>query len=114
MEASSELLKMIYIQKLDTVAKQDSCLVKLWDNIRTISDKTYLAATKLNPELIREEFLPMKNSSLNILANFKLGWSLTGHQFYFIFSNPDILNVQNFKDNVVWINGPNSTVPLNR
>ena len=44
MEASSEYLKMKYIHMLDTVVKQDSALVMLWDNIRTITDKTFITS----------------------------------------------------------------------
>ena len=57
MEASSELLKMKYIHMLDTIAKQNSHLDKLWDSLRAISDKTCPAATLLNPELIRKKNL---------------------------------------------------------
>jgi len=101
MEPSVEKHGLKYIHMMDTVIQHDSALAKLCANIKTMDKKTCSVASELNTEKLRKEFIPRENWNLNIMANFKAGWSLTENQSYFKFAKPEEISLSNFRDKVL-------------
>ena len=62
---------------MDINIKQESCLTKIFENLKVNDRNLCNAASELKLDKVRGAFHPKENWDISLLTNFTMGWTLS-------------------------------------